>query len=570
MMDALAEEGIHTVVIMSSAQVGKSEAGILNPLGFYIDQDPSPIMMLQPTLQMGEAFSKDRVAPMLRDTPALAGKVGDPRTKDSNNTLLHKKFPGGHLTICGANSPASLASRPIRVLLADEIDRYPVSAGTEGDPLNLARKRTATFHNRKLLMTSTPTVKGASRIEMAYEDSDKRRYYVPCPHCETMQPLEWSHLQWGKDDKGHWDGKDPWYSCDGCGVSLTEADKAKMLKGGRWIAEGTAPGIAGFHLNELYSPWRLWREMVEDWLAAQKDSELLRVFVNTSLGETFEEASEGIEHEGLFARREPYAAEVPAGAVVLIAGADVQDDRVEISIFGVGTEGEELWAIDHRVIHGDPAGDALWLAVDDVLLSGKFQHESGATLGIASTCIDSGGHHTKRVYEYCRTRKHKRIFAIKGMGGFGRAMVSAPSGKRHGRDRRPVDLYTLGVDELKSLIYARLNNAKPGQGYIHFPIHDSFTEEYFEQLTSEVIKTKFKMGVPYRVWELPSGRRNEALDCAGYAYAALILLKPNLEALAARLGDVEDPGEPAEKEQGPRKSRNRPARKRGGFATGWK
>jgi len=567
MMDAMAEEGINTVVIMSSAQMGKSEV-LFNCIGYFADQDPTAILMLQPTLDMGSAVSKDRIAPMFRDTPALKDKIGARRSKDSDNTLLHKKFPGGHLTICGANSAASLASRPIRVVLADEIDRYPASAGAEGDPLNLAKKRTATFHNRKILMASTPTVKGASRIEMAYEESDQRRFYVPCPHCDLMQPLEWSHLQWAKGDDGHWDGTAPWYSCDGCGTSLTEADKARMLKGGRWVAEGTAAGVAGFHLNELYSPWRLWREMVVDFLEAKKDSELLRVFVNTSLGETFEEAGEGLEPEGLFARCEQYAAEVPDGAVVLTAGVDVHPDRLEAEVFGWGLD-QERWSITSRVLWGDPDKDDVWEALDDIIIRGLFKHESGATLCVSSTCIDSGGHNTQRVYEYCRSRKGRRIFAIKGMGGFGRAMVSAPSRKRHGRNRRPVDLFTLGVDEIKSLIHSRLCIIKPGPGFCHFPISDEYDQEYFDQLTAEKVQTKFTKGVPVRVW-VQTRPRNEAFDNNVYGYAAFILLNPNLEALADKLGEAVTPEEPAEIDAGLGNRGRLAPRRRGGFVNSWK
>jgi len=568
-MDSMAEDGIHMVVIMSSAQVGKTEV-LLNAVGYYMDQDPSPMLFLAPTLQMAEATSKDRVAPMVRDTPALTALVKDPKSRDSSNTLLHKKFPGGHLTLCGANSPASLASRPIRVVLGDEIDRYPVSAGTEGDPLQLANKRTTTFHNRLTVVASTPTVKGASRIEMAFEASDQRHYYVPCPHCGTMQSLAWSGVKWDKDDKGNWDGGDPWYECESCETAIKENNKAAMLRSGRWMAESYAPGVAGFHLNELYSPWRKWSEVVADFIEAKKDTELLRVFVNTSLGETFEDdAGEGVESTGLFARRERYAAEVPAGALALVAGVDTQDDRLEVSVYGFGIR-EEQWLIEHTVLWGDPGGKSVWAALDDVLLGGKYQHESGSIMGIAASCIDSGGHHTKRVYEYVRTRKHKRVFAIKGVGGFGKPVVSSPSRKRHGRDRRPVDLFTLGVDEIKSLVFARLNNQEPGPGFIHFPIQENIDEEFFDQLTAEVVVHKMRKGVPYREWK-QIRKRNEALDCAVYAYAAFTLLRPNMDALKARIGERTDKPSGEMSEAAP-KTRTRKPRSggRGGFVNRWK
>jgi len=541
------EPGIHTVVIKSSAQIGKSEIE-LNGIGYFTDQEPSPMLMLQPTLNMAEAFSKDRVAPMFRDTPVLTGKVRDPKARDSGNTLLHKKFPGGHLTLCGANSPASLASRPIRVVFADEIDRYPVSAGTEGDPLQLAIKRTATFHNRLIVMASTPTVKGASRIEMAFETSDQRRYYVPCPHCGTMQPLVWSNIKWDKGEDGHWDNSDPWYECDHCEEKLTEGDKTKMLRSGRWMAEGFSNGIAGFHINELYSPWRRWGEIVEDFLAAKEDSALLRVWTNTSMGETYEEYGKQMDPDSLIMRKEAYPAEVPAGAAVLVAGVDTQDNRLEVTILGVG-EREEKWVIDHRVIWGDPGSLAVWNDLDDVLLKGTYRHESGANLGISATCIDSGGHHTQMVYKYCRGKKAKRIFAIKGVGGFGRPATKASSRQRIGRERSSVELWALGVDELKALVAVRLEKDKPGPGYIHFPLSDVFDDEYFAQLTAEKLVTKFRKGVPYQEW-ICTRKRNEAIDCMVYAHGALILLNPKIDALAARLvpadkGEGDDTARPA-------------------------
>ena len=523
--------------------------------------------MMQPTLQMAEAFSKDRIAPMFRDSPILAGKLSDPKSRDSGNTLLHKKFPGGHITLCGANSPQSLAMRPIRVVLKDDKDRFPTSAGGEGDPGALADKRTTTFHNRKIIEASTPTTEGSSQIAAAYEESDQRRFYVPCPHCGVFQPLSWSGIKWAKGADNHWNDSPPWYECDSCQGAIQEEDKARVLRGSRWTAESFSDGIAGFHINELCSTWRTWQNIVSDFHAAKRDTELLRVWTNTTLGETFREVGEGMDPGPLMARREVYPAQVPAGALVLCAGVDVQDDRLEVTVNGYG-HGDENWKITKRVIWGDPGGKAVWSDLDDLLMRETFDHESGSTLGIAGTCIDSGGHHTQRVYEYCRTRAGKRIFAIKGMPGFGRPVVSAPSGKRHGRERRPVDLFLLGVDEIKARIYARLKNDEPGPGYVHFPRTDEFDEAYFDQLTAEEIKTKMVMGVSKREWRLPSGRRNEALDCDVYSYAALILIKPNLEALEKRLGESAAGGEPSATE-GPKSSR-RPGRARGGFVNSWK
>ncbi len=244
---------IETVVVMSSAQIGKTEI-INNVVGYHIHLDPSPILLLQPTLEMAEAWSKDRFAPMLRDTEALRGLVKDPRARDSGNTLLHKRFPGGHITMAGANSPSSLASRPIRLVLCDEVDRYPASAGTEGDPVSLAKKRSTTFWNRKLLLTSTPTIKGASRIEAAFEQSDQRRFHVPCLHCGEYQALTWHQVKWESDSERH-RVETAHYECGQCGAALYDSDKPEMLSAGIWIATAPFTGTAGFHISELYSPW---------------------------------------------------------------------------------------------------------------------------------------------------------------------------------------------------------------------------------------------------------------------------------------------------------------------------
>ena len=564
------EEGINTVVVMSSAQVGKTEL-ILNALGYFMQQDPAPMLVVQPTLQMAEAFSKDRLAPMIRDTPVLTGLVREPRARNSNNTLLHKTFPGGHVTLAGANSPAGLAMRPVRGGLFDEIDRYPVSAGSEGDPVSLGTKRTTTFHNRFRLLTSTPTVKGASRIEAAYLASDQRKFYVPCPHCGTMQPLLWANLHWGKGEDGHgWDGKDPWLECDDCGGHIDERHKMAMLRGGRWVAEAFAEGVAGFHLSELYSPWSSWRKMVADWYAAKGDSEMLRAFVNTSLGETFEETGKRLELSGLMARREEYAAEVPAGGLVLVAGVDVQDNRLEVQVRAYGI-GEESWRITRRILWGNPAEESVWRDLDDILIDGRWTHEAGGQLRVAAACIDSGGHHTKRVYEYVRLRPGKRIFATVGRAGFGRAMVSSPSHKRFGKDRRPVELFIVGVDEVKRLEHARLRKEVPGPGYCHFPLTDEFDQDYFDQLASEELRTKKSMGVATLYWHQVR-ERNEALDMSVLDYAAMTLLKPNFAALAVRMSPAKTGSDDGGNDPEPTKrttNKTNPVRRRGGFVNRW-
>lgn len=531
-MDAVHDPTVHTVVVMSSAQIGKSEM-LLNLLGYSIDIDPGPVLLVQPTLEMAEAFSKDRIEPMLRDTPVLRDRVSDGR-RDASNTIRHKTFPGGHITLAGSNSPASLASRPIRWLLADEIDRWDVSS--EGDPLALAEKRTTTFWNRKHLVVSTPTIKGISRIEARFDESDQRRCYLACPHCATRHVLEWKHLHWeaGKPDTAH-------LVCPECGSTMDESERQEMLRDPEWRPTAPFTGTAGFHIWEAYSPWRRLAEIVTDFLEAKRAPDTLQVFINTSLGETWEDQEgEQAEPHALIARREPYPAPVPDGACCLTMGVDVQDDRLELVVVGWGP-GEESWIIESRLLPGDPQRPEPWQALD-ALLSGTYQHESGALLQIAATCVDSAGHRTQSVYDYVAKRQHQRVYAIIGRDGSDRPIVSAPSQKRSGRDIRKVALYTVGADTCKGLLYSRLKIQDVGPGFVHLPLSHQVgqvhrvgvDEEFIEQLTAERLVTKYRQGVPFRQW-IQRRARNEALDMTVYAIAALRLFRPNLEDMARRL-----------------------------------
>lgn len=559
---------------MKSAQVGWTEL-LNNVVGYFIDQDPAPILLIQPTIEMGEAWSKDRLAPMLRDSPKLAGKVADAKTRDSGNTILHKSFVGGHLTIAGANSPAGLASRPIRVVLCDEVDRYPSSAGAEGDPVSLARKRTTTFWNRKLLVGSTPTLKGYSRIEAGFLAGDQRRYFVPCPHCSVMQTLRWSQVQWP-------DGKpeDAYYGCASCGAVITDADKLGMLAAGEWRATATSKraGVASFHINELYSPWVQFGHMAMAFYEAKDLPDTLRTWVNTSLGETFEVRGDTVDETGLLERREVYPAELPAGVVLLTCGVDVQDNRLELEVVGHGA-GQETWSILYKTIEGDPGQhpthSPLWAQLDDVL-GQSFEHESGLSLKISATCIDTGGHKTESVYEYCKQRFARRVFAIKGAGGQGRPVVSKPTRN----NKAGVRLFSLGVDSIKELIYSRLKITEPGPGYCHFPADRDVA--FFAGLTAEKLITGYFKGKESRRWVLKGPHvRNEPLDCRGYALAALAILGVDLDKhaatfarrLAERAGPIETKPElpkRANAVEQPQTKRAPPARNRGGWAKGWR
>ncbi|MFL6437473.1 MAG: phage terminase large subunit family protein [Terriglobales bacterium] len=548
-MDAINDPTIETVVIMSSAQIGKTEI-INNLLGYFIDQDPSPVLVVMPTLEIAHAWSKDRLSPMLRDTPCLRGRVKEAKAKVSNNTMLHKKFPGGHLTIAGANSPSSLASRPIRIVCCDEVDKYPPSAGAEGDPVNLAFKRTTTFWNRRHIMVSTPTIKGASRIESAYESSDQRHFNVPCPHCNSVQVLKWRNVTW---PTGH--PEEAIYACEHCGVELTDADKPEMLRRGVWVAEKPGSSTAGFHVNELYSPWVTWPQMAKAFLEAKKLPETLKTWINTSLGETWEQEGESVDDGTLFGRREEYAAQVPQNAIVLTAGIDVQEDRLEVEVVAWGIS-EECWSVDYHTFRGNPAMPDVWSELDEYL-SRTFEHESGVGLRIACALVDSGGHHTKQVYAFCRRRQTRRIYACKGFAGAGKPLAGRPTkGNQIG-----ALLFPVGVDTAKELIYSRLRLTEFGPGFCHFPEKHEYDREYFSQLTAEKLKTKYKNGFPTKYWE-KTRPRNEALDCRVYAMAALDALKPNLpkiaESLAARANDLHKKPEPLVEKLSPLPPQARP------------
>lgn len=531
-MDAVSDPKVHTVVAMTSAQVGKTEA-LNNVCGFYIDQDPSPILVLQPTLDMGQAWSKDRLAPMLRDTPALHGKVRDAKSRDSGNTLMHKTFPGGHITIAGANSAASLASRPIRVLLADEVDRYPVSAGTEGDPILLAGKRTTTFWNRKRILTSTPTVKnardekgkltGGSRIEQAYDESDQRKFYVPCPDCGHHQRLIWSQVRWHRDQDE--EGKTlkhypetAEYSCEECGSLWSDAQRRRAVSQGEWRAHAPFNGVAGFHLSELYSPWVRLSETVQAFLDAQGNTERLRAWTNTSLGETWEESGERLDASSVLELAEMYGPDdLPDSVLYATAGVDTQDDRLEVEVVGWG-QGERSWGIRYEVIYGDPAQDTVWQALDDLLLDPMLT-ESGRPVRIAAAAVDSGGHHAEAVHRFCRERFRRRVYAIKGKGGQGEPIWPRRASKAKTNDH----VFMVGVDTAKDSVYARWAIPSDKDGACTVPADPAlgYDETWAAQVASEQRMTRYREGRPYTVWVLPGGKRNEALDCRVYAMAAM-------------------------------------------------
>lgn len=512
-MDAVTDPRYEDIVIMASAQVGKSEL-LLNAVGYHIDMDPGPILIIQPTESKAKDFSKERLAPMIRDCPTLRQKIGDTKTRDAGNTVLQKSFPGGYVALGGANAPAGLASRPIRVLLADEIDRFPVSAGAEGDPLDLAEKRTNNFYNRKKIKVSTPTNKGSSRIEKEFELSTKEYYNLPCPSCGEHQPLKWAQI--------HFESK--CHVCKKCGAMHNEYEWKEQH--GKWIAEEPDAKIRGFHLNELLSPWRKWEEIIDAFKKAKKNgSEAMKVWVNTSLGETWEEEGQQLDQDDLYNRREEYEAEVPDEVKILTAAVDVQDDRFEIEVVGWG-EGRESWGIEYHVLFGDLKQPRIWEELD-LYLSKTWEKADGKKFGIACTCMDSGGHFTQEVYRFTKPREARRIYAIKGASVQKGDYVPLIAGTSRPKPLKAL-LVSLGVNDGKSRVMSNLQITDFGPNYCHFPNGRGYERAYFEGLTAEKLETRYEKGVPYQAWRKIRAR-NEPLDLRVYNTAALEILNPNLE-----------------------------------------
>ncbi len=529
-MDAVNDPIVEHIVIMSSAQVGKTEL-ILNVIGYYIDYDPAPMLIVQPTLKpMAEDFSKDRLAPMIRDTPTLAGKVRDAKSKTSGNTILHKTFPGGHVTIAGANSPSSLASRPVRIVMMDEIDRYPVSAGTEGSPIKLAEKRTTTFWNKKKIKVSTPTIKGRSKIEEEFQSGTMEEWCVPCPCCGKYQPYEWGRIQFS----------DVTMECKFCGEHISEADW-KQGEGKFIAAHPERNRKRSFHLNELASPWTHWETIIQEWKEAHKalkenaDISKMQTFINTVLGETWEERGKGADDDSLLSRREKYEAEIPEGVLLLTAAVDVQDDRFEIEVVGWG-KGYESWGIKYEKIYGNLDLEETWDMLE-AWLDQEFRFASGSSLLIARTCIDTGGHKTTECYKFLKRmeRKGKRISGIKGFGREGQGIPLVY--KLSTNNEYKVKVFILGVDSGKEMVVTRLAMTEAGPGYCHFPLNADrgYDEIVIKGFNSEQRVDEIKEGRVFTKWKKKSGIRNEPLDLRVYNTAAIEILQPNFDVLEKKI-----------------------------------
>ncbi len=532
-MDALSSTSTtEEVILMFAAQMGKSEA-LLNFLGYIIDHSPGPTILVQPIVELGKRFSRQRVDPLISATPCLQSKVSPARSRDSGNTVLSKEFLSGQLIITGANSAAGLRSMPAQYALLDEIDAYPLDVDEEGAPVDLVEARQRTFARRKRVKASTPTIQGRSAIEEAYLASDQRRYYVPCPDCGEMQPLEFSRLVWSKL------GLPPEqavYECRACFYGIFEHEKTAMLARGEWRPENLeAVGkVRGYHLNALYAPlgWISWGDIASKFVKVHRNPQRYRVFVNTVLGETWKETGEAPDWKRLYERREAYkVGTVPDGVLFLTAAADVQHDRILVEVVGWG-RGKVSWSIDWLLLPGETAdiSKGPWLELT-AMLNRTYPRVSGGDMPISVLAVDSGDQ-TQTVYSWTRRHPFTRVIAVKGFA-HGGMLLGAPTlvettvrGRKvkSGTRMRPVAV-NLAKDELYGWLRLeaptdeeRANGVGDPEGYCHFP---QYPEEYFKELTAEqVVTARNRRGYQVRTWQVIPGRQNHTLDARVYARAA--------------------------------------------------
>ena len=571
-MDAFTQPGIHRVVVKSSSQIGKSDI-MNNVIGRFAHLDPCAIMMIQPTIDMAQDYSKTRIAPMIRDTKALSKILyntkspnAGAKTRDGNNTILSKLFPGGRLIMCGANSPAGLASRPVRVLLADEVDRFPDSAGTEGDPVDLAAKRMTTFWNRVMGLFSTPTNEGSSRIDIEYIAGTQEEWQHQCPNCGEYHTLRYVDMESDKVD--HKDKKGNkivivhgvQWRCPDCGMSFDEMTmKRQKQKYTPMNATALKNGVRSFFVNAFTSPWLTWNEIMKEWYEAKGDPTREKVVMNTRFGESYAQPGAFTDETEFLRRREAYGAVLPDGVLALTAAVDTQDNRLEYEVVGWGL-GEESWGIEKGVILGYPGKDETWAELDNVL-DRVYYFKNGNGLKILRTFIDSGGHNSTKVYQYCEQNFSKQRFAIKGYAG----MPGIPLNYKIGKAKNsPIPLVMLGVDEGKQEVMNRLAVRVPGARYCHFPLDENsprgYDELYFKGIIAEHKVLVKRNGVIREIWEPISGVRNEPLDLRVYNLACMLSLKLDWEKLYATVtGDTSkfEENTPQKVEKKRRKTRKR-------------
>lgn len=565
-MDAFTDPKVKHIVFVAASQVGKTEC-LDNIIGYIIDEDPGSILFVHPTVIDAKEFSKLRISPMLRDTPCLRDKIKDARQRDSGNTILQKAFPGGILTLCGSEQAHSLASKPIRYVLGDERDRWAVSAGTEGDPWLLAMARQTTFYNAKAVEVSTPTIKDSSAIAAAYETGTMERYKTLCPHCGKYHEITWDNISYANDEvevkgKRTYVLKGVFYVCPECGCISDE--KTMKHQPAKWEADNPAAyehGTRSFWLNAFVSPWASWESIVLKYLQAVGDPMKMQVVYNTCFGLLWENRGDMMEEDELLQRREDYGAELPDGVLILTAGVDTQDDRMEYEVLGHGKAGE-TWGIERGVIMGRPDQEDTWQALDDRVFRRVFKFADGVGMRCSMSFVDEGGHFTQHVRQQCQRRMGRKVFCIKGMAGADRPLVSTPKQMKIVINKSYLGMcwqYQLGVDAGKTIIFDNLTVRNPGPRYYHIPDLDCYDRQWAQGLLSEHLIYDAKKKNPW-VWEkLPGHERNEALDCNNYARAAFEAVPADLDKLEERLAKAR--GQKVERPESDQKAKPKPRAK---------
>ena len=542
-MDAFTDPKVRHIVMVAASQVGKSEF-LNNCIGYIIDEDPGSILFIHPTTIDAQEYSKLRIAPMLRDSPALRQKIAAPKSRDSHNTILQKAYPGGILTMCGSTEAHALASKPIRYVFGDERDRWATSAGNEGDPWDLAMARQTTFYNAKAVEVSTTTIKNASAIEAAYYTGTMERWKSRCPHCGEYHEIQWADIRFEHDEiiiagKKTYKVRSVCYACPGCGCISTEAEMKRAPA--KWIAENPeayGQGTRSFWLNAFVSQWASWESIVLKYLNALGSTKKMQVVFNTCFGEPWEDRGDIEDEDSLLARREDYGkdkngepVELPPGVLVLTAGVDTQDDRMEYEIVGHGFFGE-TWGIEKGIVMGRPDDDATWNKLDEVVFDRVMRFENGVGLRVSMSFVDEGGHFTQSVRAQCNARISKKVFCIKGMPGQDKPYISPPKKQKIFVNQIAVGTcwqYQLGVDSGKEIIMDNLRVQTPGQKYCHFPKRDDYGSAYFAGLLSETKVYDPNKKQPWSWKKIPGHERNEPLDCRNYALAAFKALPKNLD-----------------------------------------
>ncbi len=530
-MECLTDPRVRNVAVMKGAQTGVTEIG-LNWIGRTIQYSPAPVLWITSKEDTLRKLSQTRLDPML-DAPPLVSLVSSRKSRDAHRTASFIKFENGQLSLVSAQSAASLASDPYRDIVFDETDRYPASAGDEGDPLGLGKARQTTYEaaGAKSLYISTPTIHGSSPIERLFEQGDQRYYYVPCHACGLAQRLVWGRVCFGALGVGTPD--DPRYVCEGCNAGWTDAqrfDATLPENGAHWRASQPFRGTASFFLPTLYSHFVPLRVFVDEWRESEGKPELRMTFVNTKLGETWNADARAADVDASALERWPDGCDFPAPACLVVAFCDVQDDRLEVTALAVD-EHESMYVIEHRVLHGNTKHDAVW---GDLAAHAQraWARSDGRTFRLAALGVDCGdGEMQDRVTAWAAAQTF-RVFAVKGFGHGIKAPVvevRQPSATANGRP-----FYKVNADAAKFTVIERLK-LEGGVGRIHFPARECFTDAYFAQLKSESLRRRVdKRGFAQDVWFKKPGARNEALDCLAGCVGVLRWLNPALSVLAAQ------------------------------------